>query len=270
MEAQVADEVFAAAGCFHKRAMANADVWFRHLPSRERARYEWGKDEAHTMAARDSSLFHRHRPVISYGRDEVDEPMHNGETLPKRRLPLLLLDVVEDALDHLPRGHGAHDDDVPVLHKHPEPEELEGLALARKGLHGPVLRLVRRQRVGVQHLAPPFLGRWLLDGNALCKHCCLCLSLSLSVEAVPPQSADPFFQTTGTVSMWESCGGLLGQVYFTLPLALNSRGQYVPTTTPRYSPYEPSSTPNVSALEGFMLQVRTLRTSRTLRTLRTP
>ena len=63
----------------------------------------------------------------------------------------------------------------------------------------------------------------------------------------------------GTVSMWETCAGLLGHVHFTLPLAKNPLGQYVPTTLTSvnsgYSPYTPSTTANLTALENFVLQV---------------
>lgn len=59
--------------------------------------------------------------------------------------------------------------------------------------------------------------------------------------------------------MWEMCAGLLGHVHFTLPLVNNSRGQYVPTSllsdTSSYSPYTPSTTPNLTALENFMVQI---------------
>jgi hypothetical protein len=61
------------------------------------------------------------------------------------------------------------------------------------------------------------------------------------------------------VSMKEMCAGLLGQVYFTLPLARNEAGQWVPSTLKSmdafYSPYASSATPNISALEDFMLKV---------------
>ena len=64
----------------------------------------------------------------------------------------------------------------------------------------------------------------------------------------------------GTVSMWEMCAGLLGNIHFTMPLEMNSRGQYVPTTLKSssrtaYSPYTPSNTPNLTALEDFILQI---------------
>lgn len=138
--AQVAEELFASASCFHERAMHDAQVWFKNIHNDERERYYWSKNDANSFAARESSLFHKHKPVISYGYDELDEPMHNG-----------------------------------------------------------------------------------------------------------------------TVSMWEMCAGLLGHVHFTIPLAKNSLGQYVPTTlqspTSSYSPYTPSTTPNLTALENFILQV---------------
>ena len=140
--AQVAKELFASASCFHERSMYDADVWFRNMHKDERERYHWSKDDANSFSARESSLFHKHKPVISYGYDELDEPMHNG-----------------------------------------------------------------------------------------------------------------------TVSMWEMCAGLLGHVHFTIPLAKNGRGQYVPTTlqspTASYSPYTPSTTPTLTALENFILQVST-------------
>jgi hypothetical protein len=64
---------------------------------------------------------------------------------------------------------------------------------------------------------------------------------------------------THGVSMKEMCAGLLGQVYFTLPLTRNAGGQWVPTTLKSmdayYSPYTASSTPNITALEDFMLKV---------------
>ena len=63
----------------------------------------------------------------------------------------------------------------------------------------------------------------------------------------------------GTVSMWEMCAGLLGHVHFTIPLIQNSKGQYVPTTlqaaTSTYSPYAESETPNITALEDFMIRI---------------
>lgn len=140
--AQVAEEIFSSAPCFYEKAMRDADVWFRNILDDERDRYLWSRREGDSFAARESSLFHKHKPVVSYGYDELDEPMHNG-----------------------------------------------------------------------------------------------------------------------TVSMWEMCSGLLGNVHFTLPLAKNSRGQYVPTTllsqTSSYSPYTPSTTPNVTSLESFILQVNT-------------
>jgi hypothetical protein len=61
------------------------------------------------------------------------------------------------------------------------------------------------------------------------------------------------------VSMKEMCAGLLGQVYFTIPLAANEKGQWVPTTLQSmdafYNPYTGSSTPNITSLEDFMLNL---------------
>lgn len=135
---QVANEIFSSASCFFEKAMADADVWFKNLHPDEKERYRWSKDEVNSHAARESSLFHKHKPVVSYDYDELDEPMHNG-----------------------------------------------------------------------------------------------------------------------TVSIWEMCAGLLGNVFFTLPLTKNANGQYVPTTltTTSYSPYSSSTTPNLTALEDFIQQI---------------
>lgn len=61
------------------------------------------------------------------------------------------------------------------------------------------------------------------------------------------------------VSMKEMCAGLLSQVFFTIPLSQNANGQWVPSTLKSvdafYSPYTASSTPNITALEDFMLKV---------------
>ena len=120
--------------------MEDPRIWYGNLWQGEKDRYIWSQNVGHAFKARQSSLFHKHKPVISYGYDELDEPWHNG-----------------------------------------------------------------------------------------------------------------------TVSMWEMCTGLLGQVYFTLPLVNNSKGQFVPTTlqssTSSYSPYLPSTTPNLTALENFMVQI---------------
>ena len=139
--AQVASEIFSSAKCFYEKSMRDANVWFQHLDVAERTRYDWSSDPGNSYSATESSLFHTNAPVVSYGEDELGEPMSNG-----------------------------------------------------------------------------------------------------------------------TVSMWEMCAGLLGQVYFTLPLKKNSLGQYVPTTlqsdsTTGYSPYTPSKTANISALEDFVMTV---------------
>ena len=76
--AQVADEVFSSAGCFFQKSMVDADVWFRNMWQNEKDRYNWTNSEAHSFAARESSLFHKHKPVVSYGYDELGTPMHNG------------------------------------------------------------------------------------------------------------------------------------------------------------------------------------------------
>ena len=125
--------------------MEDAKIWFTHLWANETVRYRWNNNPANSFKAKQASLFHKHKPVISYGFDpinhELDEPMHNG-----------------------------------------------------------------------------------------------------------------------TVSMWEMCAGLLGNVHFTLPLVRNSGGQYVPTTlgsssSTSYSPYGASTTPNITALENFISQI---------------
>lgn len=60
----------------------------------------------------------------------------------------------------------------------------------------------------------------------------------------------------GEVSMWLMCAGLLGNVYFTLPLAQNNEGQYVLSTMREsaYSVYGKSTTPGLTYLEDFVLQ----------------
>ncbi len=120
--------------------MKDAKVWYEHLWEGEKQRFRWSQDPSNSYKARQASLFHRHKPVISYDYDELDEPWHNG-----------------------------------------------------------------------------------------------------------------------TVSMWEMCAGLLGHVHFTLPLTKNANGQYVPTTlnssNAQYNPYTPSTTPNLTALESFIVQV---------------
>lgn len=75
---QVADEIFSSAGCFFQKSMVDADVWFRNMWQNEKDRYNWTNSEAHSFAARESSLFHKHKPVVSYGYDELGTPMHNG------------------------------------------------------------------------------------------------------------------------------------------------------------------------------------------------
>lgn len=137
--ADVAEEIFASAPCFYKTSMDNPAVWFKNLHQDEKNLYEWSASSEAAFAARQSSLFHKHKPVVSYGDDELEEPFHNG-----------------------------------------------------------------------------------------------------------------------TVSMWEMCAGLLGHVHFTMPLTKNAQGQYVPTTlkaSSSYSPYAPSTTPNITSLENFILQV---------------
>lgn len=121
--------------------MRDADTWFRHMDISESSRYVWSDNPANSKSARESSILHRHKPVVSYDEDELDEPMHNG-----------------------------------------------------------------------------------------------------------------------TVSIWEMCAGLLGQVYFTMPLKKNVHGQYVLSTlmsesSTAYNPYDASSTPNISALEDFILEI---------------
>lgn len=138
---QVAEEIFSSAECFYEKTMRDPNTWFKHMSAEAKASFDWSRDPAKAKIARDHSLLHKHKPVVSYDDDELDEPMHNG-----------------------------------------------------------------------------------------------------------------------TISIWEMCAGMLGQVFFTLPLKKNSFGQYVPTTlmsdsSSSYNPFEGSSTPNVSALEDFMLEI---------------
>jgi hypothetical protein len=76
--AEVAEEIFSSAGCFYEKALRDPDVWFRNMHPDEKARYVWSADEADAFAARESSLYHTHKPVIAYDDSELAEPMHGG------------------------------------------------------------------------------------------------------------------------------------------------------------------------------------------------
>lgn len=134
----MAKEIFESLPCFYQYAMQDTSIWTTNYRTSDLAKLKWSNNSAYAYAARESSLFHTHKPVIEYSeKTELNEP----------------------------------------------------------------------------------------------------LSMSLT----------------------EMCAGLLGQVYFTLPLSQNANGQWVPSTLKStdafYSPYTGSATPNITALQDFMLKV---------------
>jgi len=76
--AEVAAEIFGSASCFFKNSLEDPNIWFKHLHPDERARYDWSSNPNAAFLAKESSLFHTHKPVVSYLEDELGEPMQNG------------------------------------------------------------------------------------------------------------------------------------------------------------------------------------------------
>jgi hypothetical protein len=77
--AEVAQEVLGSVPCFFRETMVNPNVAYKYLDPDEKQRYRWMENEQHAFAAQESALFHTHRPVVSYGSDELGEPLQRGD-----------------------------------------------------------------------------------------------------------------------------------------------------------------------------------------------
>jgi hypothetical protein len=76
--ADVAKEIFASTPCFYERVMRDAKTWTTFLDKEELDKMQWSKSPVHAYNARESSLFHTHKPVVSYNESELNNPLMNG------------------------------------------------------------------------------------------------------------------------------------------------------------------------------------------------